>query len=70
LRVIPAQTKLVLGGVVIFAAASLVLGWTRNFSLAATIEIAVIILIFGVLLSAVSAAPARRFGAGDFLHGR
>jgi hypothetical protein len=67
LRVIPAQTKLVLGGVVIFAAASLVLGWTRNFSLAATIEIAVIILIFGVLLSAVSAAPARRFGAGGFL---
>jgi hypothetical protein len=36
LRVIPAQTKLVLGGVVIFAAASLVLGWTRDFSFGAT----------------------------------
>lgn len=65
MRVVPAQTKFVVGGGVVFAVASLVLGWVSAYSLATTLEIAVIIIIFGALVSALSATG--KSAVGSFL---
>src|SRR5262245_13790430 len=66
-RVIPAQAKFVLSGVIVFAGAALVLGWTNRFSISLTFSIAVLILVFGLVASAISAAPKVLTGVGGFL---
>ncbi|MCJ2006264.1 hypothetical protein [Methylobacterium sp. J-092] len=66
-KTIPAQTKLVLSGVIVFAGAALVLGWTKQFSPGLTLAAALSILIFGLAASALSAAPRAISGAGGFL---
>ncbi|MBK3404176.1 hypothetical protein H0176_22220 [Methylorubrum populi] len=66
-REIPAQTKLVLAGVIIFAGAALALGWTKQFSPGLTFAAALSILVFGLVASALSAAPKAISGAGGLL---
>src|ERR1700733_15195254 len=69
LRIIPRQTKFVLSGLVVLAAASLVLSWARQFSLWTTIGVAVIIIVFGLVVATLSAfINAERSGLlGGFL---
>jgi hypothetical protein len=67
IRVIPAQTKFVLSGVIVFAGTALVLGWTSRLSISLTFSIAVLILVFGLVASAISAAPKALTGVGGFL---
>lgn len=66
-RTIPAQTKFVLAGVIVFAGAALVLGWINRFSISLTFSIAVLILVFGLVASAIAAAPRVLAGVGGFL---
>jgi hypothetical protein len=66
--VIPEQTKFVLGGVVVFAAAALILGWIRDYSLWTVLGIAFAIIVLGLIVGALSAVSARsKRGLGSFL---
>ncbi|MDX8541540.1 hypothetical protein RFM23_28345 [Mesorhizobium abyssinicae] len=69
-KIAPQQTVFVAGGVLVFAGAALVLGWTRGFSLGTVLGIAVAIIVLGLVvgaLSSLSAASKRLEGVGSFL---
>jgi hypothetical protein len=68
LKTIPTQTKFVLGGVLVFAGASLVLSWIREFSFGLTVSVVFSLLLVGLLTSALSATSRRaKSGVGSFL---
>lgn len=66
-RIAPSQTRFVVTGVLVFAGAALVLGWTRNFDLVLTFAVALLILVFGLVALTISAASRKLGEVGNFL---
>src|ERR1700680_3177899 len=69
-RIVPGPTKFVLGGVIVFAGVVLILGWVRSYSLWTVVGIAIVIVVLGLVvgaLSSLSASSRKLFGVGSFL---
>jgi hypothetical protein len=69
-KVAPKQTVFVAGGVLVFAGAALILGWMRGYSLWTVLGLAIVIVVLGLVvgaLSSLSASSKNLLGVGSFL---
>jgi len=57
-KIAPKQTIFVAGGVLVFAGAALVLGWMRGFSPWTVLGITIVIIVFGLVVGALSSLSA------------
>ena len=69
LTVVPAQTRFVLSSVLVFAAVALILSWVRSFSLWTVTGLAILVIVFALIVTALSSTVSSKniLGVGSFL---